>query len=300
MFSAIDSPKLHRNTSVAELYEFALKRGGGQLTASGALAVGTGQHTGRSAADKYTVRDASTESTVWWDNSKPMTRAQFDLLQQDFKTHVAKDVPGQEIFVQDLFAGADPAHRLRVRVYCEFAWHALFIRNLLIRPQANELHEFVPDLIIIDLPSFRADPVRHGVRSQTVIAGDFNRRVVLIGGTSYAGEMKKSVFTYLNYILPERGVMPMHCSVNEGKAGDTAVFFGLSGTGKTTLSRPARTTNGSATATPARTPGAWAPTRRPPWSRPTCTPASCRRSCCRRSPAWPPRARRSAAFSTPA
>ena len=236
MFSAIDSPKLHRNTSVAELYEFALKRGGGQLTASGALAVGTGQHTGRSAADKYTVRDASTESTVWWDNSKPMTRAQFDLLQQDFKTHVAKDVPGQEIFVQDLFAGADPAHRLRVRVYCEFAWHALFIRNLLIRPQANELHEFVPDLIIIDLPSFRADPVRHGVRSQTVIAGDFNRRVVLIGGTSYAGEMKKSVFTYLNYILPECGVMPMHCSVNEGKAGDTAVFFGLSGTGKTTLS----------------------------------------------------------------
>ena len=236
MFSAIDNPKLHRNTSVAELYEFALKRGGGHLTATGALAVETGQHTGRSAADKYTVRDASTESTVWWDNSKPMSRQQFDLLQQDFKAHVANDVPGQEMFVQDLYAGADPVHRLRVRVYCEFAWHALFIRNLLIRPQANELHDFVPDLIIIDLPSFRADPVRHGVRSQTVIAGDFNRRVVLIGGTSYAGEMKKSVFTYLNYILPERGVMPMHCSVNEGKAGDTAVFFGLSGTGKTTLS----------------------------------------------------------------
>ena len=235
MLSHLEGTNIHRNLPVAKLYEHALK-GGGRLTAQGALAVETGIHTGRSAADKYVVRDATSEHSVWWDNSKSLTPRQFEVLHGDFMAHMGADGSSREMFVQDLFAGADPNHRLRVRLYCEFAWHALFIRNLLIRPQPAELDVFEPDLAILALPTFKADPARHGTRSGTVIACDFGRRMVLIGGSSYAGEMKKAVFTYLNYILPERGVMPMHCSVNEGKADDAAVFFGLSGTGKTTLS----------------------------------------------------------------
>ena len=231
-----DPARLVRNAGPAELYEHVLKRGGGKLTATGALAVETGQHTGRSAADKFVVRDAVTEDTVWWENSKPMRPDRFAELYADVKKHVAELPVGRPVFVEDLYAGADAAHRLKVRIYCEYAWHALFIRNLLIRPPAAELVDFQPDMTIVDLPTFRADPVRHGVRSETVIACDLANALVLIGGTSYAGEIKKSVFSYLNYILPERGVMPMHCSVNEGPAGDAAVFFGLSGTGKTTLS----------------------------------------------------------------
>jgi phosphoenolpyruvate carboxykinase (ATP) len=141
-----------------------------------------------------------------------------------------------ELFAQDLYGGADPAHRVRARVFTEYAWHSLFIRNLLIRPDISELASYVPDMTIVDLPSFKADPERHGCRSETIIAIDFSRKIVLIGSSSYAGEMKKSVFTYLNYILPKRGVLPMHCSANVGEDGDTALFFGLSGTGKTTLS----------------------------------------------------------------
>jgi phosphoenolpyruvate carboxykinase (ATP) len=236
MMTVADPARLLRNFGPAELYEHVLKRGGGKLTASGALAVETGQHTGRSAADKFVVRDASTESEVWWDNSKPMQPRHFAELFTDMKRAIVAMPAGRHLFVQDLYAGADPATRIKVRVYCEYAWHALFIRNLLIPPPASELADFAPDLTIVDLPSFRADPARHGTRSETVIACDFGQRLVLIGGTSYAGEIKKSVFSYLNYILPERGVMPMHCSVNEGPAGDAAVFFGLSGTGKTTLS----------------------------------------------------------------
>jgi phosphoenolpyruvate carboxykinase (ATP) len=236
MFESLERGRTHPNKTAAELYELALARKEGRLAASGALAVQTGQHTGRSAADKFTVRDAQTESTVWWDNSKPMSPEHFDRLLADFLAHGA----GLELFAQDLYAGADPEHRLHVRVYCEYAWHALFIRNLLIRPPAGDLAGFVPDLTIIDLPSFRADPARHGCRTETVIAVDFSRRIVLIGGTSYAGEMKKSVFTYLNYVLPDRGVMPMHCSANVGAKGDSALFFGLSGTGKTTLSADPR------------------------------------------------------------
>ena len=235
MFEALHSDKLHYANSVAQLYELALKRGEGRLASTGAFAAETGQHTGRSPADKFTVRDATTESTVWWDNSKPMPVETFDRLASDLVAHAK----GKDLFVQDLYAGADPANRIRVRVYCELAWHALFIRNLLIRPRVEELTAFVPDLTIIDVPSFQADPARHGTRCETVIAGDFTRRVVLIGGTSYAGEMKKSVFTFLNFTLPDRGIMPMHCSANDGD-GDAALFFGLSGTGKTTLSADRR------------------------------------------------------------
>jgi phosphoenolpyruvate carboxykinase (ATP) len=226
------------NCSEAELYEFAIRRGEADLTAHGALRALTGQHTGRSAKDKFVVRDGDTDSQIWWDNNKAMSPEHFDVLHKDFLAHVE----GMELFVQDLVGGADRANRLPTRVITEYAWHSLFIRNLLIRPDAGELDGFAPELTIIDLPSFRADPERHGTRTDTVIAADLTRGLVLIGGTSYAGEMKKSVFTVLNYLLPERGVMPMHCSANAGPDGDSAVFFGLSGTGKTTLSAdPKRT-----------------------------------------------------------
>jgi phosphoenolpyruvate carboxykinase (ATP) len=230
--------KIKRNTSDAELVELAIARGEAHFSAHGALSVETGVHTGRSVQDKFTVRDATTEKAVWWDNNKPMTPEAFDLLWSDFQQHARS----RELFVQDLYAGADPAHRLNARIFTEYAWHALFIRHLLRKPRPAELDGFQPAFTVINLPSFRADPKRYGVRTETVIACNFAKRLVLIGGTSYAGETKKSVFTYLNYAMPERAVMPMHCSANEGPGGDTAIFFGLSGTGKTTLSAdPKRT-----------------------------------------------------------
>ncbi|WP_062208718.1 phosphoenolpyruvate carboxykinase [Aureimonas sp. AU12] len=223
---------LRWNLGEADLVETAIRRGEGKLTAHGALLVTTGQHTGRSPRDKFVVRDAETEDRVWWDNNKPMAPDAFERLYEDFKAHAE----GRDLFVQDLVGGADPANAIQARVVTEYAWHSLFIRNLLIRPTKSELESFVPELTIIDLPSFKADPERHGCRSETVIACDFTRNIILIGGTTYAGEMKKSVFTVLNYRLPETGVMPMHCSANIGPQDDAAVFFGLSGTGKTTLS----------------------------------------------------------------
>ncbi|TJX01194.1 MAG: phosphoenolpyruvate carboxykinase, partial [Mesorhizobium sp.] len=226
------------NFGEAVLYEEAIRRGEARLTAHGALVAETGQHTGRSPKDKFVVRDETTGPHVWWDNNKSISPAQFDTLLADFRAHAAD----KDLYVQDLVGGADKDLKLTTRVVTEFAWHSLFIRNLLIRPEAAELEHFVPDLTIIDLPSFRADPARHGTRTGTVIAVDLTRMIVLIGGTSYAGEMKKSVFTVLNYLLPAKGVMPMHCSANEGAGGDAAIFFGLSGTGKTTLSAdPSRT-----------------------------------------------------------
>lgn len=226
------------NLGTAELYEETLRRGEAVLTAQGALVARTGQHTGRSPKDKFVVRDASTEGNVWWDNNSAMSPEAFELLYADFM----EQAKGKELFVQDLVGGADEDYKLNTRVITEFAWHSLFIRNLLIRPEREALADFVPQMTIIDLPSFRAGPARHGTRTETVIAVDLNRLIVLIGGSAYAGEMKKSVFTALNYILPGKGVMPMHCSANEGPDGDTAVFFGLSGTGKTTLSAdPTRT-----------------------------------------------------------
>lgn len=230
--------RVYWNLEAPALSEEAVRRGEAIFATGGALAADTGVHTGRSPKDKFIVRDALTDEAVWWDNNGAMSREQFDTLLQDFLAHMQ----GKELFAQDLYAGADPAYRVRTRVYTEYAWHSQFIRNLLIRPHISDIPTFSPQLTVIDLPSFQADPGRHGVRSPTVIACDFTRRIVLIGGTSYAGEMKKSVFTYLNFVLPEQTVMPMHCSANVGEAGDTAVFFGLSGTGKTTLSAdPART-----------------------------------------------------------
>ncbi|MET3794383.1 phosphoenolpyruvate carboxykinase [Aquamicrobium terrae] len=232
------SGKVHFNLGPAELCEEAVRRGEAQLTAHGALVADTGQYTGRSPKDKFVVRDENTEDHVWWDNNNAMTRAQFDALHADFLAHAAT----RDLFVQDLIGGADRSLALPTRVVTEFAWHSLFIRNLLIRLSDEEIAGFVPEMTIIDLPSFRADNARHGGRSETLIAVDLTRKIVLIGGTRYAGEMKKSVFTALNYVLPAKGVMPMHCSANEGPDGDAAVFFGLSGTGKTTLSAdPKRT-----------------------------------------------------------
>ena len=233
-----DLENTHYNLSEVELYEHAIRRGEADLTADGALRAITGQHTGRSPKDKFVVRDASTEGQIWWDNNKPMSSEDFDRLHADMLAHAK----GKTLYVQDLIGGADEANALPTRVVTELAWHALFIRNLLIRPNRDTLKHFTQKLTIINLPSFKADPARHGCRTETVIACDLTRGVVLIGGTSYAGENKKSVFTVLNYLLPAKGVMPMHCSANVGKEGDTAVFFGLSGTGKTTLSAdPTRT-----------------------------------------------------------
>ncbi len=230
--------KLNLNNTVAELVEFSIKRGEGRLATSGAVVVETGQFTGRSALDKFVVTDDETQPAIWWDNNKPMSREHFDRLLHDF-LELAKL---KELFVQDLFAGADATHRLPTRVFTEYAWHALFIRHMLRRPGAGDLENFAPGFTIVNLPSFRAAPHYHGTRCETVIACDFTRKIVLIGGTSYAGETKKSVFSFLNYILPAQNVMPMHCSANVGKNGDAAVFFGLSGTGKTTLSAdPTRT-----------------------------------------------------------
>src|SRR5918995_776109 len=232
VFGLRNLKRVYWNLEAPALYEQSLARAETKLVKGGALLAETGIHTGRSPKDKFVVRDEDTESTVWWDNNGAITPGNFDALMQDFLAHAE----GRELFVQDLYGGADPAYRVRARGFTEFAWHSLFIRNLLIRPELGELKHYVPALTIIDLPSFKAAPSRHGGRSETIIACDFTRKIVLIGCTSYAGEMKKSVFTYLNYALPPQNVMPMHCSANVGSRGDVAVFFGLSGTGKTTLS----------------------------------------------------------------
>ena len=234
----IKAGSVNWNATAAELFELAIARKEARVSAHGALVVETGQHTGRSPSDKFVVKDAETAPRIWWDNNKELSPEKFALLKADFLAHAQ----GKNLFVQDLHGGADPAHRLETRVICEYAWHALFIQHLMILPEASEYAGFLPKLTIIDLPSFKADPARHGVRSETVIACDLTNGLILIGGTSYAGEMKKSVFTVLNYLLPEKGVMPMHCSANMGPKGDTAVFFGLSGTGKTTLSADASRT----------------------------------------------------------
>ena len=232
--------QLHCNLGTAPLVEAALANDEGILAKNGPLVVKTGAHTGRSAKDKFIVRDAETENSIWWGKTNvAMDPAHFATLKEDF---IAALGGKDKLYVADLFGGSQPEHRVNVRVINEFAWHNLFIRTLLVRPTQEELTSFVPEYTIIDLPSFRADPARHGCRSETVIAVNFTEKLILIGGTAYAGEMKKSVFGILNYLLPVKGVMPMHCSANIGPDGDTAVFFGLSGTGKTTLSADASRT----------------------------------------------------------
>ncbi len=226
--------RVYYNLGETSLMQEAVVRGEGVLGNGGALLVTTGKHTGRSPKDKFVVREAAVDSTIWWENNAPMQPADFDQLKTDLLAHLA----GRELFVQDLYGGSDPAYRLNVRVITTLAWHSLFIRHLLRRPRAEDLEDYLADFTIINSPDFRADPARHGCRSETVIAISFEQKLVLIGGTSYAGENKKAAFTLLNYLLPAKGVMPMHCSANHGMEAseDVAVFFGLSGTGKTTLS----------------------------------------------------------------
>jgi phosphoenolpyruvate carboxykinase (ATP) len=223
---------IHKNNDQAKLVEAAVSGKEVRTTEHGALVANTGKFTGRSASDKFIVNDANTADTVWWDNTNAMDGAHFDALMADM-LDFAK---GQDLHHQQLYAGADAAHRYQVDVFTPNAWHALFIRNLLIRPEAGDLGDFVANATIVHMPGFEADPAKHGSKTSTCIALDFTRNIVLICGTFYAGEMKKSVFSLFNYHAPADDIFPMHCSANLSKEGDTTLFFGLSGTGKTTLS----------------------------------------------------------------
>ncbi|HYD32740.1 MAG TPA: phosphoenolpyruvate carboxykinase [Azospirillaceae bacterium] len=223
----------HWNLSVPALYEQALRRGEVVLSKGGAIVALTGSHTGRSPNDKFTVKDETTEKDVWWGNvNRPFTPEAFDRMHG----RVAAYLQGRDVFVQDLYAGADPEYRLPVRIITQHAWHNLFAQNMFIRPAHQDRKEFEPAFTVIQVPDLKADPERDGTRSDVFVLVNFTKRLVLIGGTSYAGEIKKSIFGVMNYILPAKGVLPMHCSANVGAKGDAAVFFGLSGTGKTTLS----------------------------------------------------------------
>src|SRR5580693_9278620 len=230
---------VHWNLQMPFLYEQAVRRGEGEIGLGGAFVVNTGRHTGRSPRDKYIVDEPGTRETVDWGSvNQPITPAQFASLHQ----RVLAYLQGRELFIQDLYAGADPEYRLPVRVVTPSAWHSLFARNMFIRPPVDELHEFRPAFTILHAPEFRSIPELDGIRSETFIFVNFAERLVLIGGTRYAGEVKKCVFGYLNFVLPTRDVLPMHCSANVGPKGDSAIFFGLSGTGKTTLSADASRT----------------------------------------------------------
>jgi phosphoenolpyruvate carboxykinase (ATP) len=234
----VRSGRVHWNLSPAALYEEALRRNEGQLAAEGPLVARTGQHTGRSPNDKFVVREPQSEQHVHWGNvNKPIDAAKFDALHRDMMAYVQD----KELYVLDAWAGTDPKYRLPIRVVTEFAWHSLFARNMFL-PEDDPARraEHRPEFTVINLPKFKADPAKHGSRSDVAIYVNFGRKMVLIAGTEYAGETKKSIFTILNYTLPLQGVLSMHCSANIGADGDTALFFGLSGTGKTTLSSDPR------------------------------------------------------------
>lgn len=226
---------VRQNEVTQSLVGHALRRGEVQATKQGALIASTGKFTGRSAGDKYIVSDETTLNTVWWENTNALSPEKFDILLGDMLEHTI----GKSIFQQQLFAGADESNRYNVDVFSESAWHALFIRHLLIRPTESDLMKFVANVTIVHMPDFQADPARHGTKTSTCIALDFSRNIVLICGTAYAGEIKKSVFSLFNYHALDVDILPMHCSANVGKDGDTTLFFGLSGTGKTTLSTSA-------------------------------------------------------------
>ncbi len=230
-------PQVHANMQVAQLVETALLRGEGRMAANGAFVATTGPRTGRSPRDKFIVDDEVTHATVNWGRvNQPIEPKRFDALLERVLVHMAE----RDVFVQDLDSGADPAYRLPIRIIAEYAWHALFVRQLFIRPELADLAAHTPEFTVIAAPEFEAVPERDGTRTGAFILTDFTRRIVLIGGTKYAGEIKKSIFGIMNFLLPQRrlddAVLPMHCSANVGADGVTALFFGLSGTGKTTLS----------------------------------------------------------------
>ena len=227
------------NLSVPGLYEHAIKRGEARLSEGGALVALTGEYTGRSPKDRFIVKDAATEKDVWWGEvNKGFEPAAFDKLQEKVTAYFQ----GRDAFVQDLWAGADKGNRLNVRVVSENAWHVMFAHNMFIVPDAAARADFTPDFTVLHAPNLKADPAVDGTRSEAFIIVNFTKKMVIIGGTQYAGEIKKSIFSILNFLLPAKGVFPMHCSANMGPEGDTAVFFGLSGTGKTTLSADASRT----------------------------------------------------------
>ena len=224
---------LRANLPIAELYEDAIRSGEGLIAAAGPLVVRTGKHTGRSPKDKFIVDEPSSRDKIWWGPvNRPISEANYDRLRARLIDHLSSKV----LYAQDCFIGAAQEHRRSLRVYTETAWASIFARNLFRRPSAEDLAAFVPNFTIIAVPSFKADPATEGTRTETAILVHLKRMEILIVGTEYAGEIKKSAFTVMNYLMPDEGVLPMHSAVNVGAAGDSAVFFGLSGTGKTTLS----------------------------------------------------------------
>jgi phosphoenolpyruvate carboxykinase (ATP) len=230
----VRSGRVHWNLSPAALYEQALGRGEAQLAADGPLVARTGQHTGRSPNDKFVVKEPSSDAHVHWGTvNRPIDEDKFAALHRDMMAYLQD----KELFVLDAWGGTDPVYKLPIRIVNQFAWHNLFARNMFLpEDDAAKRAEHRPEYTVIDAPLFKADPARHGTRSECFIFVHFGKKLVLIGGTHYAGEIKKSIFTILNYTLPRQGVLSMHCSANIGAKGDTALFFGLSGTGKTTLS----------------------------------------------------------------
>jgi phosphoenolpyruvate carboxykinase (ATP) len=229
--------RVHTNLAVAALVEAAIARSEAILAGNGALVARTFERTGRSPKDKFIVRESETEERVWWGPNQPTAPETFESLWK----RAGEFLSERDVFVTDAWACADPTQRVKIRVITELAWHALFARQLFRRPRPDLLAAFTPEWTVLSAPSFRADPKRDGTNSDAFVAIEFSSRRILIIGTHYAGEVKKSIFTVLNYLMPQRGVLPMHCSANVGDAGDVALFFGLSGTGKTTLSAdPAR------------------------------------------------------------
>ena len=226
------SKTVYKNLSGAAICEHAVARKEAELTAGGALCARTGKHTARSAQDKFIVKEPASEKHIWWENNAAINEATFDKLYSKVRNYLAD----KELYQRDCYAGSDPKNRLNVRVYTELAWHSLFAGHMFIEPPAAELAAFAPDFTVINAPGFHALPQVDGTRGAAFILLNFKRKIILIGGTAYAGEIKKSIFSVMNYLLPLKGVMPMHCSANVGKKDDTAIFFGLSGTGKTTLS----------------------------------------------------------------
>ncbi|CAN5641068.1 phosphoenolpyruvate carboxykinase (ATP) [soil metagenome] len=228
------SGEVHWNLVAPELFQEAVRRGEGRFADMGPFVAVTAPHTGRSPNDKFVVRESATEADVDWGKvNQPIEEDRFELLLEDMREYLnGRD----ELFVEDLYCGAEPQYRLSVRYVSPNAWHMAFVRNMFIRPEAGELADFEPNFTVLHAPEFQADPDRHGTRTGTFIVLSLARRMILIGGTRYAGELKKSMFTVMNYMLPKQGVLSMHCSANIGHKGDTALFFGLSGTGKTTLS----------------------------------------------------------------
>ena len=225
--------KVHWNLSVTRLVEEAVRRGEGALTSSGALNAMTGKRTGRSPRDKWVVEESSSKDRIWWGKvNQPISEQDYLGLRQEVFAYLQ----GRELFVMDGFAGADPRFTMPIRIVTELAWHNLFVKQLFRRATPEQLKSHVPEWTVINACKFFADPKKHKLNSEVFIIVDFARKTVLVGGTQYAGEMKKSIFSVLNYVLPLKGVLPMHCSANVGSGGDVAAFFGLSGTGKTTLS----------------------------------------------------------------